>query len=189
MMEDLKYKLENLRSSACKTAVTVAGAIRTGATVAGQTAECAVVYAKWKKELVELEALHSQKLRQIGEMVYATHAGNPTDSDTLTAALREVDDLREQIADVKAAIAAIRGTALAHVDGGVPNLRIDLSDMEEEDFGRLIYFFEFACGLSGYLLEVNPFDQPGVEAYKKNMFALLGKPGYEKETEEIKKRL
>jgi len=86
-------------------------------------------------------------------------------------------------------LAAIRGTALAHVDGGVPNLRIDLSDMEEEDFGRLIYFFEFACGLSGYLLEVNPFDQPGVEAYKKNMFALLGKPGYEKETEEIKKRL
>ena len=86
-------------------------------------------------------------------------------------------------------LAAIRGTALAHVDGGVPNLRIDLSDMEEEDFGRLIYFFEFACGLSGYLLDVNPFDQPGVEAYKKNMFALLGKPGYEKETEEIKKRL
>ena len=86
-------------------------------------------------------------------------------------------------------LAAIRGTALAHVDGGVPNMRIDLSNMEEEDFGRLIYFFEFACGLSGYLLEVNPFDQPGVEAYKKNMFALLGKPGYEKETEEIKKRL
>ncbi len=86
-------------------------------------------------------------------------------------------------------LAAIRGTALAHVDGGVPNMAVELSDMGEEDFGRLIYFFEFACGLSGYLLGVNPFDQPGVEAYKKNMFALLGKPGYERETEEIRKRL
>ena len=86
-------------------------------------------------------------------------------------------------------LAAIRGTALAHVDGGVPNMAVILSDMKEENFGRLIYFFEFACGLSGYLLGVNPFDQPGVEAYKKNMFALLGKPGYEKETAEIQKRL
>ena len=74
---------------------------------------------------------------------------------------------------------AIRGTRLAHVDGGVPNIVVTLPKRDEDSVGRLIYFFEFACGLSGYLLEVNPFDQPGVEAYKKNMFALLGKPGYE----------
>ena len=71
------------------------------------------------------------------------------------------------------------GTALAHVEGGVPNIRICIPDLNEDILGQLIYFFEFACALSGYALGVNPFDQPGVEAYKKNMFALLGKPGYE----------
>ncbi|MDR0711082.1 MAG: glucose-6-phosphate isomerase [Prevotellaceae bacterium] len=79
------------------------------------------------------------------------------------------------------------GTQLAHVDGGVPNIRIELPDLSERTLGQLIYFFEKACGISGYMLGVNPFDQPGVEAYKKNMFALLGKPGYEKEAEEIRK--
>ena len=74
---------------------------------------------------------------------------------------------------------AMRGTILAHVDGGVPNVLIELPQISENSVGYLIYFFEYVCGLSGYLLEVNPFDQPGVEAYKKNMFALLGKPGYE----------
>ena len=81
------------------------------------------------------------------------------------------------------------GTMLAHVDGEVPNIKISLPEMNEYNLGELIYFYEFACGLSGYVLDVNPFDQPGVEAYKKNMFALLGKPGFEKETESIKKRL
>jgi len=84
---------------------------------------------------------------------------------------------------------ARRGTLLAHVDGGVPNLMIELPDRSEESVGRLIYFFEFACGLSGYLLGVNPFDQPGVEAYKKNMFALMGKPGYEQRRKELEERL
>jgi len=84
---------------------------------------------------------------------------------------------------------ARRGTLLAHVDGGVPNLMIELPDRSEESIGRLIYFFEFACGLSGYLLKVNPFDQPGVEAYKKNMFALMGKPGYEERRKELEGRL
>ena len=84
---------------------------------------------------------------------------------------------------------ARRGTLLAHVDGGVPNLSITLSARDEENVGKLIYFFEFACGLSGYLLKVNPFDQPGVEAYKKNMFALLGKPGYEERKKELEARL
>ena len=74
---------------------------------------------------------------------------------------------------------AMEGTLLAHTEGGVPNIIVELDGRDERSLGQLIYFFEFACGLSGYLLEVNPFDQPGVEAYKKNMFALLGKPGYE----------
>ena len=74
---------------------------------------------------------------------------------------------------------AMKGTILAHVDGGVPNLMVTIPAMDEYSLGQLFYFFEFACGISGYLLGINPFDQPGVEAYKKNMFALLGKPGYE----------
>ena len=81
------------------------------------------------------------------------------------------------------------GTQLAHVDGGVPNLRLVMPRLDERCLGQLIYFFEVGCGISGLVLGVNPFNQPGVEAYKKNMFALLGKPGYEKETEAIKKRL
>ena len=81
------------------------------------------------------------------------------------------------------------GTRLAHVDGGVPNLRIVMEKLDEYTIGQLIYFFERGCGISGLLLEVNPFNQPGVEAYKKNMFALLGKPGYENETAAIKARI
>jgi glucose-6-phosphate isomerase len=82
---------------------------------------------------------------------------------------------------------AMKGTTMAHVDGGVPNLRISIPTLDEECLGELIYFFEFACGLSGYLLGINPFDQPGVEAYKNNMFALLGKPGHEARTAQLKK--
>lgn len=81
------------------------------------------------------------------------------------------------------------GTKIAHVDGGVPNIKIELAKLDEHTLGQLIYFFEKACGVSGYMLGVNPFNQPGVEAYKKNMFALLEKPGYEKETEAIKAKL
>ena len=81
------------------------------------------------------------------------------------------------------------GTRLAHVDGGVPNIRITLPRLDARSLGALIYFFEVGCGVSGLLLGVNPFDQPGVEAYKKNMFALLGKPGYEAEGETLRKRL
>ena len=81
------------------------------------------------------------------------------------------------------------GTTLAHVDGGVPNLKISIPSVNEHNLGELIFFYEMACAISGYILGVNPFDQPGVEAYKKNMFALLGKPGFEKETEEINKRI
>ena len=84
---------------------------------------------------------------------------------------------------------AYQGTMLAHTDGQVPNLIIHLPELDAYTFGYIVYFFEKACAISGYLLGVNPFDQPGVEAYKKNMFALLGKPGFEKEKEELEKRL
>lgn len=84
---------------------------------------------------------------------------------------------------------AMNGTILAHTDGQVPNLMINIPQVNEFYLGELFYFFEFACGVSGYLLGVNPFDQPGVESYKKNMFALLGKPGYEAQREELLKRL
>lgn len=84
---------------------------------------------------------------------------------------------------------AMNGTILAHTDGHVPNLVIEIPEQGAYSLGQLFYFFEYACGVSGYLLGVNPFNQPGVESYKKNMFALLGKPGFEKEREELLKRL
>jgi glucose-6-phosphate isomerase len=84
---------------------------------------------------------------------------------------------------------AMNGTILAHTDGQVPNFMVNIPEINEFYLGELFYFFEFACGVSGYLLGVNPFNQPGVESYKKNMFALLGKPGYEAQREELLKRL
>ena len=84
---------------------------------------------------------------------------------------------------------AMNGTVLAHTDGNVPNLMVHIPRQDEYSLGQLFYFFEFACGISGYLTGVNPFNQPGVESYKKNMFALLGKPGYEDRREELLKRL
>ena len=92
----------------------------------------------------------------------------------------ELDDVKKT---------AMQGTVLAHVDGGVPNLLIEISEKSEFVLGELLYFFELACAISGYILEVNPFNQPGVEAYKKNMFALLGKPGYEALRADLEKRL
>ncbi len=84
---------------------------------------------------------------------------------------------------------AMNGTILAHTDGQVPNLKVNIPEVNEFYLGQLFYFFEFACGVSGYMLGVNPFNQPGVESYKKNMFALLGKPGYEEQREALLKRL
>lgn len=80
-------------------------------------------------------------------------------------------------------------TILAHVDGGVPNIRIEIPEISAYTIGEAIYFFEMGCALSGYMLGVNPFNQPGVEAYKKNMFALLGKKGYEERAEQLVKQL
>ena len=93
---------------------------------------------------------------------------------------KSMDFIREQAMD---------GTLLAHVEGGVPNIVVRAGIIDEHTLGELIYFFEYACGLSGYLLDVNPFDQPGVEAYKKNMFALLGKPGYEDLAQTLRQKL
>ncbi|MDD6211054.1 MAG: glucose-6-phosphate isomerase [Bacteroidales bacterium] len=108
----------------------------------------------------------------------------PTDSDNLDGlnflAGKRVDEVNKM---------AELGTQLAHVDGGVPNIQVQIPELSEFCIGQLLYFFEKACGISGYLLGVNPFNQPGVEAYKKNMFALLNKPGYEKESQAIRARL
>ena len=93
---------------------------------------------------------------------------------------KSMDFIRQQAMD---------GTLLAHVEGGVPNVTLRTGSVSEQTLGGLIYFFEYACGLSGYLLDVNPFDQPGVEAYKKNMFALLGKPGYEDQKARLEAKL
>ena len=84
---------------------------------------------------------------------------------------------------------AFEGTILAHTEGGVPNIVLELEDTSEKSFGYMVYFFEKACAVSGYMLGVNPFDQPGVESYKKNMFALLGKPGYEDRKAELEAKL
>ena len=108
----------------------------------------------------------------------------PTDNDNLDGLNYIAGKLVDQVNKM-----AELGTRIAHVDGGVPNLRITLPALREVYLGQLIYFFEKACGISGYMLGVNPFNQPGVEAYKKNMFALLEKPGYEAQTAEIKKKL
>ena len=84
---------------------------------------------------------------------------------------------------------AFEGTVLAHTEGGTPNIVIEVPELNEYEIGYMIYFFEKACAVSGYMLGVNPFDQPGVESYKKNMFALLGKPGYEDRKAELEARL
>ena len=108
----------------------------------------------------------------------------PSDSENLDGlnflAGKRVDEVNKM---------AELGTQLAHVDGGVPNMRLIVPELNEYYLGEIIYFFEKACGISGYLLGVNPFNQPGVEAYKKNMFALLNKPGYEEESKAIQARL
>lgn len=108
----------------------------------------------------------------------------PQDKDNLDG-LNYIADLRVDYVNKMAEL----GTRIAHVDGGVPNMRVTIPALKEEYLGQLIYFFEISCGISGYMLGVNPFNQPGVEAYKRNMFALLAKPGYEEETKAIRAKL
>mgnify|MGYP001299873810 CR=1 FL=1 len=116
---------------------------------------------------------------------------NPRSELVIEAADEDIDGLNYlagksvQFVDSK----AYQGTLMAHMDGGTPNIIIEIDEADAYHFGYLVYFFEKACGLSGYLLGVNPFDQPGVEAYKKNMFALLGKPGYEARRAELEERM
>ncbi len=112
------------------------------------------------------------------------HLAVPTDPENLDG-LNFLSGMRLSEVNRQAEL----GTMLAHVDGDVPNIRLMIPAIDEHCLGQLIYFFEFACALSGYALDVNPFDQPGVEAYKKNMFALLGKPGFEKETIALRNRI
>lgn len=128
-------------------------------------------------------------VRNIFETVVSVKTPNkkvviPTDADNLDAlnflAGKRVDEVNKM---------AELGTLIAHTDGGVPNVQVEIPELNEYYLGQLIYFFEKACGISGYTLDVNPFNQPGVEAYKKNMFALLEKPGYEEATKAIKARL
>ncbi|MDE6196671.1 MAG: glucose-6-phosphate isomerase, partial [Muribaculaceae bacterium] len=108
----------------------------------------------------------------------------PTDADNLDGlnyiAGKRIDEVNKM---------AELGTRIAHIDGGVPNMRITIPGLCPFCLGQLIYFFEAACGISGYILGVNPFNQPGVEDYKRNMFALLEKPGYEEATKAIKAKL
>jgi glucose-6-phosphate isomerase len=110
-----------------------------------------------------------------------TIPGDPDNLDKLNYLAGKRIDYVNKMAEV--------GTMLAHVDGGVPNIKIELPEINAYYLGQLMYFFEKACGISGYLLGINPFDQPGVEAYKKNMFALLEKPGFEEASKQIKERL
>lgn len=119
---------------------------------------------------------------QVGEVAeHITIQNDPEDLDGLNFLTGKTMDFVNK--------KAFEGTLLAHTDGQVPNLIVNIADMTPYTFGYLVYFFEKACGISGYLLGVNPFDQPGVEAYKRNMFALLGKPGFEKEKAELEARL
>ena len=128
-------------------------------------------------------------LRNLFETVISVEGSNhelriPTEADDLDQ-LNYIAGKRISEVNHKAEL----GTMLAHVDGGVPVMRITIPEVSAYTLGQLIYFFEMGCAVSGYMLEVNPFDQPGVEAYKKNMFALLGKKGYEAQTEALNKRL
>lgn len=128
-------------------------------------------------------------LRNIFETVI--HIEAPNEDITLTDDPENIDGLNFLSGKTMDYVnqKAFQGTMLAHADGGVPNLVVHVPQINEYYYGQMVYFFEKACGISGYLLGVNPFNQPGVEAYKRNMFALLGKPGYEKEKAELEKRL
>lgn len=145
--------------------------------------------ANFTTDLHSLGQYIQEGRRNIFETVL--HVGSSKADMTLEAAENDSDGLNYLAGKTIHEIndKAFQGTMLAHTDGEVPNLIVELPALDAYTFGYLVYFFEKACAISGYLLGVNPFDQPGVEAYKKNMFALLGKPGYEEEKEKLEKRL
>lgn len=155
---------------------------------------------KDQKGIFPASANFSTDLHSLGQFIQdgrkdlfetVLHVEKPKSDYTLEAEESDLDGLNylagKTISEVNEK--AYQGTMLAHTDGDVPNLIVHVPEMDAYTFGYLVYFFEKACAISGYILGVNPFDQPGVEAYKKNMFALLGKPGFEKEKEELEKRL
>ncbi|SDJ63263.1 glucose-6-phosphate isomerase [Salimicrobium halophilum] len=155
---------------------------------------------KDQKGIFPASANFSTDLHSLGQFIQdgrkdlietVLHVESPKSDYTIEAEDNDLDGLNylagKTISEVNEK--AYQGTMLAHTDGNVPNLIVHVPEMDAYTFGYLVYFFEKACAISGYILGVNPFDQPGVEAYKKNMFALLGKPGFEKEKEELEKRL
>ena len=173
---------------------------------------CARFFAEWWKQLYgesegkdqkglfPASVVFSTDLHSLGQFIQdgsrqlfetVVHMDAPKHTITLGKDAADVDGLNylEGRAMDFVNEKAFLGTVLAHNDGGVPNMVLHVSDFTEDSLGQLIYFFEKACAISGYLLGVNPFDQPGVESYKKNMFALLGKPGYEEQKARLEERL
>lgn len=145
--------------------------------------------ASFSTDLHSMGQYIQQGLRILFETVI--HVEKSTENIELKAESKDLDGLNYLAGKTMDYVnkRAFEGTLLAHQDGGVPNLVIEIPEISPYYFGYLVYFFEKACGIGGYLLGVNPFDQPGVEAYKRNMFALLGKPGYELERERLLQRL
>lgn len=145
--------------------------------------------ANFSTDLHSLGQYVQEGRRDIFETVL--HVEEPKSDWTIEAEEQDLDGLNYLAGKTMDYVneKAYQGTLLAHTDGQVPNLIVHLPKLDAYTFGYVVYFFEIACAISGYLLGVNPFDQPGVEAYKKNMFALLGKPGFEAEKEELEKRL
>ncbi|SDC20228.1 glucose-6-phosphate isomerase [Terribacillus halophilus] len=152
------------------------------------------------KGLFPASANFSTDLHSLGQYVQegrrdlfetVVHVKQPVSDVTIEAEEEDLDGLNYLAGETVDQVnhKAFQGTLLAHTDGNVPNLVVEVPALDPFSFGYLVYFFEKACAISGYLLGVNPFDQPGVEAYKKNMFALLGKPGYEEEKAALEKRL
>jgi len=152
------------------------------------------------KGIFPASAVFSTDLHSMGQYIQqgerilfetAVFIENPGDDVTVAYDPQNTDELNFLAGKTVTYInrKAFKGTVLAHVDGGVPNIVLKIPDRKEYSLGWLLYFFEKACGLSGYILGVNPFDQPGVEDYKRNMFALLGKRGYEELKSELEKRL
>ena len=155
---------------------------------------------KDNKGLFPASLTYSTDLHSMGQFIQdgtrimfetVLNINNPEQNIILKKAEQDLDGLNYLAGTDADSVAkrAMEGTILAHVDGGVPNLVLNIEKLDAYTMGYLLYFFMFACGVSGYILDVNPFNQPGVEDYKKNMFALLGKPGYEELRKELLKRL
>ena len=174
---------------------------------------CMTMFNEWLKQLFAesegkdgkglypVSCVFSTDLHSVGQFIQESGSSlmfetclkfnNPLDDFTITEQDGNIDGLNFLAGKTMSFVneKARQGTLLAHTEGGVANLILEANGITAEDLGYMIYFFEKACAISGYILGINPFNQPGVESYKKNMFALLGKPGFEKEKEELEKRL